>query len=63
MKSLSTFVVPYEIASITDTQFMDVYPYFDEEEEQIPENLSPLGQVTVADDVCEDVVDVDTKEV
>ena len=42
---------------------MDVYPYFDEEEEQIPENLSPLGQVTVADDVCEDVVDVDTKEV
>lgn len=62
-KSLSTFVVPYEIASITDTQFMDVYPYFDEEEEQIPENLSPLGQVTVADDVCEDVVNVDTKEV
>lgn len=29
-KSLSTFVVPYEIASLTDTTFMDVYPYFEE---------------------------------
>ncbi len=38
-KSLETFVVPYEIVSITDTQFiasladttfMDVYPYFEE---------------------------------
>lgn len=32
-KSLSTFVVPYEIASLTDTQFMDVYPYFDDSSE------------------------------
>ncbi len=31
-KSLSTFVVPYEIASISDTQFMDVFPYFSDEE-------------------------------
>lgn len=29
-KSLSTFVVPYEIASLADTTFMDVYPYFEE---------------------------------
>lgn len=29
-KSLSTFVVPYEIANLTDTPFMDVYPYFDD---------------------------------
>lgn len=40
-KSLSTFVVPYEISSITDTQFMDVFPYFTEDE-QIPDNLKPL---------------------
>lgn len=43
-KSLSTYVVPYEIASIADTQFMDVFPYFNEEEnnQQIAENLKPL---------------------
>ena len=29
-KSLSPFVVPYEIASLADTTFMDVYPYFEE---------------------------------
>lgn len=27
-KALATFVVPYEIGSITDTQFVDVFPYF-----------------------------------
>lgn len=41
-KSLSTFVVPYEIGSITDTQFMDVFPYFSDGNEEIPENLKPL---------------------
>lgn len=44
-KSLSTFVVPYEIASITDTQFMDVFPYFSEDEEPLPEHLKPLDAV------------------
>ena len=43
-KSLASFVVPYEIASLTDTQFMDVFPYFSDEEEQIPENLKPLTE-------------------
>lgn len=43
-KSLSTFVVPYEIGSITDTQFMDVFPYFSEEGETVPENLKPLEE-------------------
>ncbi len=33
-KSLSTFVVPYEIASLADTTFMDVYPYFEEPAEE-----------------------------
>ncbi len=43
-KSLSTFVVPYEIASITDTQFMDVFPYFSEEEEtNLTDNLKPAA--------------------
>lgn len=41
-KSLATFIVPYEIANIADTQFMDVFPYFTDEEEQIPGNLRPL---------------------
>lgn len=41
-KSLSTFVVPYEIMSITDTPFMDVFPYFSEENETIPEHLKPV---------------------
>lgn len=39
-KSLATFVVPYEIASISDTDFMDVFPYFEDEEEKIPDNLT-----------------------
>lgn len=44
-KSLSTFVVPYEIGSIADTQFMDVFPYFNEEENSVPDNLRPLAEV------------------
>lgn len=39
-KSLSTLIVPYEIASITDTQFMDVFPYFSGEEEKEAESLT-----------------------
>lgn len=45
-KSLSTYVVPYEIASIADTLFMDVFPYFEEGEAPIPENLRPLSEET-----------------
>lgn len=30
-KSLSTFVVPYEVYSISDTDFMDIFPYFSDE--------------------------------
>lgn len=41
-KSLSTFVVPYEIESIADTSFMDVFPYFSDDSEEIPANLTPL---------------------
>jgi len=37
-RSLSTFVVPYEVISITDTNFMDVFPYFSDEGEEIPVN-------------------------
>lgn len=43
-KALSTFVVPYEIGAIADTQFMDVFPYFSDDEEHIPENLKPLEE-------------------
>ena len=41
-KSLSTFVVPYEICKVADTQFMDVFPYFSENEDEVPANLKPL---------------------
>lgn len=40
-KALSTFVVPWEVVSISDTPFMDVFPYFGGDE-SIPENLKPL---------------------
>lgn len=44
-KSLSTFVVPYEIATISDTLFLDVFPYLSAEEtEEIPENLKPIDK-------------------
>ena len=42
-KSLETFVVPYEIVSITDTQFIDVFTYFSDENEEVPENLKPVS--------------------
>lgn len=45
-KSLSTYVVPCEIASITDTTIMDVFPYFsDDTEQKIPSNLKPLDEM------------------
>ena len=50
-KSLASFVVPYEIASLTDTQFMDVFPYFSDEEEQIPENLKPLTEEKTEEEI------------
>ena len=50
-KSLASFVVPYEIASLTDTQFMDVFPYFSDEEEQIPENLKPLTEEETEEEI------------
>lgn len=39
--ALATFVVPYEIVSISDTLFVDVFPYFSDKEE-IPDNLKPI---------------------
>lgn len=41
-KSMASFVVPYEIASIGDTNFIDIFPYIEEEVEQIPDNLKPI---------------------
>lgn len=48
-KSLSTYVVPYEIASLNDTQFMDVFPYFSDENDEIPANLKPLEKQDAED--------------
>lgn len=38
-KALATFVVPWEVASIADTQFMDVLPYEEDDEENNSEDL------------------------
>lgn len=38
-KALATYVVPCEVVSITDTQFVDVFPYFSDDAEEIQENL------------------------
>lgn len=46
-KSFSTYIVPYEIAGISDTSIMDVYPYIksEEENEDIPNNLRALSDI------------------
>lgn len=30
-KNLSTYIVPWEVVSVADTNFMDVFPYFEKE--------------------------------
>lgn len=37
-KSLSQFVVPWEVASIADTQFVDIFPYYSDGAEENSEN-------------------------
>lgn len=52
-KSLSTYVVPWEIASLAETTIMDVFPYFgDDTATPVPDNLKPLDEsadIAVAD--------------
>jgi len=53
-KSLSTYVVPYEIDAISDTTFMDVFPYFSEDtEQQIPEHLTSMSDFEQEEKVFE----------
>ena len=53
-KSLSTYVVPYEIDAISDTTFMDVFPYFSgDTEQQIPEHLTPMSDFEQEEKVFE----------
>lgn len=33
-EALSTFVVPWEVSGITDTKFVDVFPYFGDDEKK-----------------------------
>lgn len=33
-EALSTFVVPWEVSGITDTKFVDVFPYFEDDEKK-----------------------------
>ena len=54
-KSLSTYVVPWDIASLAETTIMDVFPYFgDGADDSVPDNLKPLS---AADDTAGDVHD------
>lgn len=46
-KALSTFVVPYEVASISDTLFMDVFPYFGDNTEDINSKKWPKMDRTI----------------
>jgi len=49
-ESMSTYIVPYEIASISDTNIFDVFPYFkNEDDEDIPDNLTPLSDINEND--------------
>lgn len=51
-KSLSTYVVPWDIASLAETTIMDVFPYFgDGADDSVPDNLKPLS---AADDTAGD---------
>ena len=44
--NLSSMLVPFEIPSIALTNIIEVYPYAEEEDNQeIPENLTPLEEV------------------
>ena len=45
-EKLSTVLVPYRISNITETKIVDIFPYFDseEEEESIPDNLKPIEE-------------------
>ena len=45
-KSLSTYVVPFEISPLADKNIMDVFPYFsDDADQKIPSNLKPLDSI------------------
>lgn len=42
-EQLETVIVPYRIASITETKIEDIFPYFEgEKEEELPANLKPI---------------------
>ncbi|MDR0982425.1 MAG: DUF4494 domain-containing protein [Culturomica sp.] len=45
-KSLETYIVPCELKSLTDTNFMDVFPYLSEEEELLPDNFKPVQPIS-----------------
>jgi hypothetical protein len=49
-KSFSTYIVPFEIAAISDTTIMDVYPYIKKENEDIPDNLKSLSDLEINND-------------
>ena len=52
-ENLSTLLVPYDILAITQTPIMEVFPYSSEEE--IPDNLKPLSEVTEEDESAENL--------
>lgn len=41
-ESLKDILVPWELKTVSETPLMDVFPYFSEEAEKIPEHLKPV---------------------
>ncbi|MFY0689041.1 MAG: DUF4494 domain-containing protein [Cyclobacteriaceae bacterium] len=44
-QSLSGMLVPFEIPSIAKTSIVEVYPFIEEGDEDIPDNLTPLSEL------------------
>lgn len=44
-KSLETMIVPYTIKSVIESPIIEIFPYFENTEEEIPDNLTPLSEI------------------
>lgn len=49
-KELETILVPYEVPSISESPIMDLFPYFENDKQDIPDNLVPLDNVSKNND-------------
>lgn len=61
-ESLNSMLVPFEIPSITLTNFIEVLPYLSEEERPIPSNLKPIENNFENDEDIDVVSDFEEEE-